>query len=56
LEEVIFNIEMVADYYQRCSRVYAVGQLSPLYTVLCDHGVLPKQIVEEVEEQKLPEH
>jgi hypothetical protein len=43
---------MISDYYQKCSRVYAVGKLSPLYPILCEHGVLPK-VVEEVKEEKL---
>ena len=40
LEQVIFNIELAADYYQRVPLVYAVGSLSPLFNVLTEHGVL----------------
>ena len=39
LENVIFNIELASDYYQKTPLTYAIGHLHALYKVLTDNGV-----------------
>jgi len=44
LEQVIFNLEMAGDYYQKAPLNYKVGSLSPLYAVLVEKDVLPRAV------------
>ena len=44
---------MTPDYYQKCTRVYSVGKLSPLYKVLCDNDILPKEAQKEEEVESI---
>ena len=51
LDEAITNIELIGDYYEKCSLTYQIGAEMPLSKILIEQGVL-KEEVKPVKEQK----
>ena len=43
LDDVINNIEMVPDYYQRATLTYKMGTQMPLFNILADFGILENE-------------
>ena len=44
LSTVIQNIELMPDYYQKATLLFAVAENDPLYKEYQEHGVLPSEV------------
>ena len=51
LDQVITNIEMMSDYYQRATLSYKLGTQMPLFKILVEKGILEPEPIEEVKEE-----
>ena len=49
LDQVIANIELMPDYYAKCTLVYSIGVEMPLGKIMLEKGVVDAPIAEVTE-------